>query len=193
MEENHAPPGSVTVIRNMTPEQRAVIWQDTVRDPEGYMRMTLWPKDVNLLPDLRKEAKRAPAMTGAPELRPGHVLPTNMTHGGTIAEDRHRTTFVFDDPRGGAALTVWDFRKAGGKMTVFDDMLNQVIDGTRGTLTLSVDKSSRDALWKLGWQKDGIGYEAYVPTTLDVNGKPQRNATQMVVLAGTLAAQVKAR
>lgn len=181
--------GTLLIIKDMTAEQRAFIWRDTERGPDGYLRVQNSPDYLQLVAGFRSDAGK-PARAGMARLRPGCALPRGLVYGGAIPEDQNRTTLVFNSADGGAALTVWNFRQAGAKVTVIDEVLNQVVDGARGTLALNVAKGHKNALWKLTWWKNGIGYELYVPDALGRDGLPARRSKQLVALAATLANQL---
>lgn len=182
--------GTLLIIKEITAEQRAFIWRDTERGPDGYLRVQNSPDYLQLVAGFRSDAGKAPPRAGVARLRPGHVLPRGLVYGGAIPEDQHRTTLVFNSADGGAALTAWNFRKVGAKVTVIDEVLNQVVDGARGTLALNVAGGHKNALWKLSWWKDGIGYELYVPDALGRDALPARRSKELVALAATLANQL---
>lgn len=182
--------GAITVIRQLSAEQRAFIWKDTARGPDGYLRVRNEPAYLDLVADFRNDAKRAPAGKPVARLRPGHQLPGKMSLNTAIAEDPHRTTYVFDDAGGGAALTIWNFQKAGAKVSVIEEVLNQSVGGHRGTLALNVANQHKNALWKLAWWDRGIGYELYVPDSLAANGLPQRRSRDIVNLGAALSEQL---
>lgn len=182
--------GTLLIIKDLSAEQRAFIWQDTERGPDGYLRVQNSPDYLQLVAGFRSDAEKASSGAGMAGLRPGYVLPRGLVYKGAIPEDRYRTTLVFDSAAGGAALTAWNFRQAGAKVTLVDEVLNQAVDGSRGTLALNVVKGRRNALWKLAWWKDGIGYELYVPDVLGRDGLPARRSKEIVALAATLADQL---
>lgn len=182
--------GTVSVIKKLTAEQRAFIWKDTSLSPDGYLRVQNAPAYLNLVADFRSDSKKAPAGIAMARLRPGYVLPNKMVFAASIYEDLYRTTLVFDDFAGGAALTVWNFQKAGAKVSVIEEVLNQVVGGHRGTLALNVAKEHKNALWKLAWWNDGVGYELYVPDSLNSNDLPTRRSRDIVTLGATLGNQL---
>lgn len=182
--------GDVLTVKKHTAEQRAFIWKDTTRGPDGYLRVQHMPDYLKLVADFRSNAKKARPGKVIARLRPGYVLPKGMVFGGSIPEDQYRTTLVFDDAAGGAALTVWNFRQAGAKVSVVEEVLNQVIGGRRGTLALTVANGHTNALWKLAWFKEGISYELYVPDVLNREGLPARRSAHIVTMGAALANQL---
>lgn len=182
--------GTELIITELTAEQRAFIWKDTVRSPDGYLRVNMAADYLKLVTGFRSDVEQTRSRTGMARLRADYILPKGMVYAGSTPEDQYRTTLVFDDVAGGAVLTVWNFRAAGAKVTVIEEVLNQVIGGHRGTLALNVANGQKNALWKLAWSKDGISYELYVPDSLNPLGQPARRSAHIVKLGATLEKQV---
>jgi hypothetical protein len=183
-------PGTVTVIKSLTAEQRAFIWKDTSRSRDGYLRVQNTPSYLNLVADFRSDAKKTATGGAVVRLRPSYALPDGLTFTGAIHEDQYRTTLVFDDFAGGAVLTVWNFQKAGAKVSVIEEVLNQAVAGHRATLALNVAHNHKSALWKLAWWTADVGYELYVPDVLNSRDLPARRSQDIVALAAVLANQL---
>jgi hypothetical protein len=186
-----APAGSLSVITKLTAEQRAFFWKDTTRSPDGYLRVQTTPAYLNIVADFRSDARKTAPGAPVARLSSADHLPDHLVYSGSISEDETRSTLVFDGLSGGAALTVWNFQKAGARVSVLDEALNQIVGGHRGTLALNVSRGYKNAMWKLAWWNAGVGYELYVPEALDAKGLPTRRSGDTVHIGATLARQVR--
>lgn len=182
--------GSVLVIEKLSPEQRKFYWQNTTRHPLGYLENSSTIEYLNVVDEMANLAVKMtnPALLKDYKLTVPATLGTHSIR--VLQEDSHRINFVFTHPkRPSHALTIWNFKNAGAKITLVREFFNCKVNGVNAVLALAKNKSTTKVVWKLSWWTKGIDYEFYVNDNLKDATHPMLSPQEVIALASSLSAE----
>lgn len=166
--------------KDLTDEQRKYLWAGTTRDKAGYLIVKAGPEYLRLVDSM--VAHQRFHKQSADTSRAG------IATLGTFDEGADRVTRVFTVDNSNAAVTIFDYRAAGARITIVDEFVNQQMLGSPASLALVISPGSGKGLWKLGIWTDSKVYEVYVPDKLDKNDRPTRSPRAVLTLAEDLVA-----
>ncbi|QGZ42164.1 hypothetical protein IP92_05434 [Pseudoduganella flava] len=181
---------SVIPASELSAEERAFLWQGTKLDPGGYLRMETSTAYVDLVNSFMSHPlfkKLSPPLVFAAD---GNE---SVTLEGVLPEDQFRSTSVFTWRGRRIAITSFDMKAAGARSVIAEEFLIRKVNGVPATLTLSVAKGTRDAMWKAGWLSDDVHYDVWVPEKLDANDGPGLAPDVVLDVSAALAGIVNKR
>lgn len=181
---------TVLTSAQMDEQHRRLLWADTKVDVAGFLRTSATLDYLRLIEKFATIVdQKIPSPADLNDYN--RVTESNFRYVGTLKEDAHRRSLVFTDSKSKLMFTVWNFRAAGAKVIVMDEFFNQSVNGTRAVVSLSTSPPSRDAIWKLAWWSEGVGYELYISDTIDSAERPARNVKEVLRIAEALSASLQ--
>ncbi|MCS0584360.1 hypothetical protein NX784_22470 [Massilia pinisoli] len=165
--------------RDITDDQRKSVLKGTEKTPEGYLKIGGSTETI----DLPSSFANHPRFLKSQTSRSKPATDDSLKLIGTLKEDDFRTDWQFQYKTFDVTFTVWNYKKAGATITVFEDFLNQTVQGVPAALTLSQAEKSAKVLWKLTWWKDGVSYELYINDLLGRNNKPSMSPKEIISIA----------
>lgn len=174
-------------IEKVSKAERDMLMRDTTINKAGYLRVEVPIQYIEQLKNLVKSRDYT-------ENSGLNYQVMGLDFLGTRAESANRKTYFFGDREHvRATLTVWNYARDGASFTVFDEFINQSVDGLNGTLSLATASGKPDCFWKLTLSDDHTMYEVMLPDVVNKGGQtimpPQKvmvEARKFIDLASSL-------
>ncbi|CUI05579.1 hypothetical protein BN2497_5935 [Janthinobacterium sp. CG23_2] len=189
--ESNAIGDQIVKSDSLSADQRIFMWQDTVRDKDGYLRVDATQKYIEIISEFSGHIQTNPSVKASSE-KFLSLTASGWKFIGEVKEDANRTSFGFAwEGIPALMLTEWNYAKAGARVVRVDDFINTEVEGHLGTLTLALSKNMVQCLWKMTWLRDGKRFELYLADILNAENRPSRRPADIVAIAVRLNMELK--
>jgi hypothetical protein len=182
--DNNETAGYVTVVKNLTTEEKAFFWKNTKTDEDGILIRTN-PLDKDLTSTERMFGNSKKTVDKSSKVFK-HIAKTfdMATIVGEFRESEYHRNYFIKVPAGTAKLTILDLAAEDYKVTVIADFLNTKIRDSKASLILlNGDKLSSKRIWVLSWHKNNIQYDFELPDEIQLNGKTKLTKDDVINFA----------
>ena len=154
-------------IKDLSAHEKAWIMKDTVSKPEGYLSVAVSKEYIGQINNLKISSLGLNNSTGT-----NHETIMGLTFLGVKNEGANRKAYFFGKgSTADAMVTLWHVGADQGSIVMFDEFINQRINGSEATLSLAYNLDSQRCMWKLVMNDNNDFYEAVLPDTC-FNNKP---------------------
>lgn len=182
--DNNETANHVTVVKNLTAEEKTFFWRNTKIDADGILIRTN-PLDKDLTSTERMFGNSKKQISKSSKVFK-HIAKTFdiSTIVGEFRESEYHINYFVKVPTGMAKLTILDLAAEGYKVTVVADFLNvKFRDANASLILLNGDKSSSKRIWILSWHKNNIQYDLELPDEIQSSGKTKLTKEDVIEFA----------
>lgn len=174
----------VTIVKNLTAEEKAFFWKNTKLDAEGILVKSN-PLDRDLTSIDRMLANSTKKVQKSSKLF-RHISKNFDVNNivGELLESEHHINYFIKVSTGIAVINILDLEAEGYKVTIVADFLNAKVRESDATLVLinAVEKSKKRQ-WTVSWVINNIEYKLSIPDEIQADGKTKLTKNDVIEFA----------
>lgn len=182
--DNNETSSHVTVVKNLTAEEKAFFWKNTVLSTNGVLLRTNF-LDMQLTLNEQMYIDSNKSVNKSSELLKHISKKYDLnTIIGELQESENWINYFLQAPTGIAVLSIEDLVANDAKITLIADFFNTKVCNYDATLVLiNGDKSLAKRVWVLGWTAGNIKFSLELPDEIQTSGSTKLTKTKVLNFA----------